>query len=602
MVEHCLRAAALALLPVLAAERASLAQDYGETIDVDVVTIDVEVRDAQGALVTNLERGDFQVKEDGHPVKVTNFERVVRPSTVSEATAAALATPPAAAAEGATAPPEPGGRWIVYVDNMHLHAASRARALSQVRDVLARGLLPGEQVLVASQDLSGLTVRLPFSSDPAAVAAAIDAVEKLAAHAQEDDHTRTTAVQALIALQQDNIRQGDPCATNLTVPVRAAAESLRADVRRTLGRIGFLVNSLAGLPGRKALLYVSDGIPLQPAQELFQVLEDMCSVGQAGAAAYLPPDLVGFDMQELPAVTNAGRSAMLDAASYDMTTDMRKLASHASANRVSLYTLQAIGLSDPGGADASIGGDERILQEPTVAMSMRENPKQALVYLAQQTGGRAIIDTNDFSREVARMREDLAVFYSLGYAPQHQGDGKEHQVEVQVKRPGARLAYRRVYRDKPALEQTADRVLASLIHGYEENPLDVKIELVPAKPLANGHSMVTARLIVPLFKLSTITHDDFYEGKLRVLVATREPGQETAGMRQMEVPIRVPHLQALTAFGQNYVYEVGLELAPGEHPMAFAIRDELAGTASFLRRTVSVPAATPSPAAEPTSH
>ncbi|HEV8631347.1 MAG TPA: VWA domain-containing protein [Thermoanaerobaculia bacterium] len=587
---HCLAAILLSLGAV-----PGLAQEYGELVEVNLVTVDIEARDAKGQLVTDLERGDFRVFEDGHRMEVTNFSPVARPAT------AIAAAPTADAAAPVTAPDAPGttaeatSRIVVYVDNMHLHAGSRSRALSQVRGLLASELVAGEQVMVATEDGLGMTVRLPFSSDPAAVAAAFDQLATLATHAQEDDHTRAAAVQAVVVTQQQDIAFGIPCAPNIADAVKAFAESSRQDVRRTLSRLGYLVNSLAGLPGRKALLYVSDGIPLQPGQELFEVLYNLCGGGAATAGPWMPDELAGFDSTSIGPGAYRAQSAALDAASYDVTNDLRRLAAHASSNRVSFYTLQAAGLTNPASAEMSMSPEDRLLQAPSVAAIAAENPKASLVYLAHETGGRAIVDTNDFRRELGRLREDLASFYSLGYAPKHQGEGKEHRIEVKVDRPGVRLTYRRVYRDKPVLEQAVDHLLASLMHGFEDNPLGVTIEMLPTKPLANGHLLVTARLLVPLFKLATIARGDFHEAKLRVLVIAGAPGSETSGVRQVEVPLRVPHQQALTAFGKSYAYEVGLELTAGRHDVAFAVRDELGATTSFLRRRLQVTAPTAVP-------
>src|SRR6185436_13241019 len=120
-------------------------------------------------------------------------------------------------------------------------------------------------------------------------------------------------------------------------------------------------------------------------------------------------------------------------------------------------------------ADASLGAESTLLQVPAVASLAHENVRAPLVLLAQETGGRAIVDTNDFASELRRMRQNLGAFYSLGFTPSHHGDGKEHRIEVRVDRPGVRLSYRRNYRDKPPLEQTVDRMLAALVHGVEED-------------------------------------------------------------------------------------------------------------------------------------
>ena len=573
----------------------ALAQDYGETVEVNIVTVDVEVRDAQGRQVTDLERRDFQVLEDGDRMELTNFERVVQGSSAPAATAGPAA-PAAAPAADAVAQPAADSRvasWvIVYVDNLHLHASNRTKALAQVRRLLGEGVVAGERVMVASQDMS-LNVRLPFSGDRAAIDAALAQVETLPTSGQVADSDKSTALKAIVAAQQECIRVGQPCCYAIAEPPKAYAYSARADVRRTLDRLRFLINSLGGLPGRKALVYVSDGISLQPGQELFQVLTEMCGGGAATSGAKLPDELDPFDSLTLGPSAYPAHAAALDAATYSTSEDLRKVASHASANRVSLYTLQASGLAALASSTAAFGAEERLLQLPSVASIAADNDKQSLVYLAHETGGRAIIDTNDFGGGLGRMREDLATFYSLGYAPKHQGDGKEHHIEVRVKRPGAQLAYRRNYRDKPPLEQAADRTLAALLHGYEDNPLGVTVEMLPTTELPNGHFLATARLLVPLFKLATITRGDVHEAKLRVMVIASDPGGEATALRQVEVPIVVPHLQALTAFGQSYAYEVGMELTAGEHVVAFGVRDELGATTSYLRQKlrVSAPAA-----------
>jgi len=591
------------------------AQDYAEIVEVDVVTVDVEVRDRDGNLVTDLERDDFRLFEDGQRVEVTNFERVKNGNASAPAVVAPAAAPAAAAPEPAAAhalspeapSPETAQRTIVYVDARHLTAASRARALAQLRSWVAT-LADGDEVMVAVESLGGLSVALPLSQERGAIDAALERLGTLAVHGESVDRDRATVVQAVISIQSDDILMGIPCAPNIADPVRAFADSTRQEVRRTLARMGGLVSSLAGMPGRKALVYVSDGLPLQPGADLFEVLNQMCGGGAATSGVGFPSQPAGgpggpaerqkpqggglgiplMDASVLGPGAYRAQSAALDAASYDLTNDLRRLASHASTNRVSLYTLQASGLRNTAAVDASLGVADGFLLAGPVAQLAVSNLREPLVYLAHETGGRAIVDTNDFAGELRRMRDGLGAFYSLGYAPKHRGEGKQHRIEVEVTRPGVRLAYRRTYRDKPALELVADRLVTVLVHGLEENPLEVAAEVAPPKALPNGHVLVTTRLLVPLIKLATLTHDEAYEAKLRVMVLAAKPGGESSGLRQLLVPVLVPHMQGLNAFGQKYAYDVGLELTPDVHDLAFAIRDELGGVTSYLRRRVDL--------------
>jgi VWFA-related protein len=616
------RAACLATTILLASGDLVPAQEFGETLEVDVVTIDVEARDAAGNVVTDLVRSDFHILEDGRRVDLTNFARVL-PDGAAPPAPELQRKPPEGAAGVTPVPSSPataaGRRTIVYFDAMHLRAASRQRALQQLRE-WATDLGTEDRVLVASEGLAGMTVELPFSADPAAVRAALDRVALQAVYGEGDDRDRATVVRTVVAIQRDNIALGSPCAPNIVDPVRGYAAATSGQVRRTLDRLAGLVSSLAGLPGRKALVYVSDGLPLQPGADLFEVLHQMCGGGAATTG-------VGYSSQPKPTTSPRGviekpneggegvpmldagmigpgayqaQSAALDAAGYDLTPELQRLAAHASANRVSFYTLQASGLVGTFSADAANGPGEGLLRAGPVALLAAENLKEPLVFLAHETGGRAILDTNDFRRELKRMDEGLGSYYSLGYAPSHHGDGRDHHVEVRVGRPGVRLTYRRSYRDKRGIEQAADRLVTALIHGAEENPLEVQAEVGAPKPLPNGNYLVTTRLLVPLFRLATITREDVYEATFRVMVIAGVPGGEGSALRQMMVPLRVPHTEALTAFGQRFAYDVGLELSPGPHDVAFAIRDELGGVTSYLRRRVDLPpTAAPIPAATP---
>jgi hypothetical protein len=79
-----------------------------------------------------------------------------------------------------------------------------------------------------------------------------------------------------------------------------------------------------------------------------------------------------------------------------------------------------------------------------------------------------------------------------------------------------------------------------------------------------------------------------FEGKLRLLVATDNAAGKRSPVRQVQVPISIPRLSALTALGQYYQYEVKLNLETGEQHVAIAVRDEATTTTSFLARTLRV--------------
>jgi hypothetical protein len=258
---------------------------------------------------------------------------------------------------------------------------------------------------------------------------------------------------------------------------------------------------------------------------------------------------------------------------------------------VTFYTLQASGLQSFSGADASNDSADRVLQSGLIQQIETSNLKGSLTALAIDTGGRAMLDVNDFLPELARMQEDFESYYSLGYSPNHTGDGRDHHVDVKVRRAGLRVRYRQSYRDKPALEKLADRTLAALFHGIEDNPLGVTVEIGDVTPADHGEYAVPVRLRIPLFKLAVLNKDDNYQGRLRVLVATRDDNGGASPVRQVEVPLNIPRKEVLNAMGQYYVYTLTLKMKTGAQHVAVAIHDEVAATTSYLTRPVTVGAA-----------
>lgn len=81
----------------------------------------------------------------------------------------------------------------------------------------------------------------------------------------------------------------------------------------------------------------------------------------------------------------------------------------------------------------------------------------ALFRLHHETGGRAIINTNDLSGTVGRIISDASAYYLLGYSPSREmADGQFHKIEVRVKRRGLRVLARAGYWAPSAKEMTAD--------------------------------------------------------------------------------------------------------------------------------------------------
>ena len=109
-----------ALTPALAAAPPA-APSFGETVEVNVVNIDVYAVDKDGHRVTGLGKNDFELLEDGKKVVVSNFEAVeAGPSRPAASAPAASGGPAATPVSG----PRDDLSLVVYFDDFNIRPAT----------------------------------------------------------------------------------------------------------------------------------------------------------------------------------------------------------------------------------------------------------------------------------------------------------------------------------------------------------------------------------------------------------------------------------------------------------------------------------------------
>ena len=88
-------------------------------VEVNVVNVDVAVTDGSGKPIMNLTRDDFEIFEDGKPMKVSNFSMIEK--TVQGATPAN----PAVAQQQVAAPGSVHRKLLILIDNNYLGRQQR---------------------------------------------------------------------------------------------------------------------------------------------------------------------------------------------------------------------------------------------------------------------------------------------------------------------------------------------------------------------------------------------------------------------------------------------------------------------------------------------
>ena len=526
----------------------SAAGSFAESVDVAVVNVDVVVRDKSGKLVDGLRREDFALFEDGKTVEVTNFSLSRPAPTAAQAPPDVYPPgPPAAtAAAGAeSAPTRERLNLVVFVDNANMLPFDRNRVLKQLRGFLQQTLASEDRVLLLTHDL-GLHVRHAFREDPRSLDSAIDKLEKESAGGLSTVLETRQAMEQIRDLGCGNFDAAKSLA-------RAHAESVLARVKATYANLHHLLESLGGLDGRKVLLYVGNGVPNQVGTDVFGFLEEFCSRPLS-----------------LERVTTASLLHQVTAA--------------ANANRVTFYTLEAVGLRSYASAQ-----NDRPLVSTELNQRIEADRQDSLANLARETGGRAALNGNDFRHDLEAIAADLNGSYSLGFISAHPGDGKVHTIRVELKPPGLRADYRQSYRDRSPAERLEGQLEAALIHGYGANPLAASLKLGTATPAEHGRVLVPAQLRFPFGKLVFLPGgDDARHGRVSILVGVLDGRGGMSPIRREQLPLRIPEADTQRILASQLGHDVKLLLEPGHQRVVFAVRDEVGRVSSCLIQDLDV--------------
>ncbi|MCP4659261.1 MAG: VWA domain-containing protein [bacterium] len=533
-----------------------------DTVDVNIVNVEVYVTDKSGNRVAGLTRDDFELRLDRKPVAVTNFYAVEGGKARSGEGIELVEEP---ASEPAVGRPEPEApsvpeeqrlHLVVYIDNFNLHPFSRNRAIRFVRTFLRTRLRREDRVMLVSYERS-LHIRHPFTSDSEIIASALYELEELSGHAVHRDSDRRDIMETIYDALDDDYQQTPTGINSVRSRVESYAEALYNDMSFSIDAVREIVESLAGLPGRKAILYVSDGLPMRPGEDAFYAVHN--------------------EFQD--------SSVLMDIQNYDLSRRFQSLTSLANANRVTFYTIDAEGLRTYSYLDVAnrAAGGGAFIDQTHFA-----NIQAPLQMLAAETGGMAILNTNDFTKPLNRVADDFASYYSLGFSSAGTV-GRYHRIEVIVKgRKGLTVRHREGYRDKPVTSRMADTTMAALHYGYQNNPLGIDLELGRQSLQEEGHFLVEVVIKIPLGGLAFIEQQDKVHGRIRLFMAAMDSEGGMAPVQDMAVPIAIPRADFERARETDFRYQVSLQMRRGRQRVAIGVRDEIGAVSAFVTRGLSV--------------
>jgi VWFA-related protein len=548
---------------------------FVDEVQVTVVNIDVYVRDRNGNAVTGLTEKDFRLLQDGQARNLSHFaaytEEVISELMAerSEEPAATSLTPPTGEEDVAEAVPEPGAvraedvqpvHIVLYVDNENIRPFDRNRVLAEVRQFIDQVMQPHVEVMVVSVQRSPKVVQ-PFTNDPAVVKNALRSLNRSYGARVDADRTRGRIIRDIQEIVDDapgEGRRGDPTVSSeLEARIRTYGEELSMELNYSINSLREVLTTIAGLPGRRVLVHISSGLPAVPARDLINWYGDLYQ-----------------------------RSSMLPMlARFNRRYVFESVASSANAQGVTFYTIDAGGL----GGDGSTSAEYSRPVDPIVSSIHLSNYQEPLLYLAERTGGRALVGSNNVTGLLEEMRDDLFTYYSLGYTLSASGSDTVHRIEVELPtHPEYKLVYRRTLVEKSLETQVQDRVVSGLMLALDDNPMAIRITAGEPKPAAEDRWILPVEVAVPIKSVALLPEAGEHVGRVVLFIANRDMKGKQSDIQRRQFEIRMPTEDYESRRGELYVAAFGLLLNEGEHKVVVGVLDPVTRQSSFatLRRDV----------------
>jgi hypothetical protein len=314
---------------------------------------------------------------------------------------------------------------------------------------------------------------------------------------------------------------------------------------------------MAGIEGRKILIYVSDGLPQSVGQELFDTIQSK------------------FHNET---------SAMTESFHFDRTASYATLVQSANAQGVTLYTIDAAGLQ----VDENVSVEHQTMDARPNTFLLRQNYQQPLQLLASETGGIAAINTNNPTRELDEVARDFSDFYSLGYRSTRGAVDRPHQIEVKVAKPGLHVRYRSGYMEKTIETRTAEAVTAALYYPRTDNPIKFTIGVGDPKAYSAENYLVPVRMSIPLENVTMVPDADLFRGRLYVYFVVLDSEGKQSDLQIRPLEIKIPAKNYESARKKTYGYDVQLIMIPGAQTLSVAVRDGVSSATSYAQKGVFV--------------
>ena len=529
-------------------------------ITTTLIQIDVTVKDRDGKTVRDLRPDEIKIYENGEEQEVSNF------SFVSNARSGEEVAKPPASKDNVPLPPSAlkaanVRRTIaLVVDDLTLSFESTYQVRRALKKFVDEQMQDGDLVAIIRTG-AGIGALQQFTNDKRQLYAAIERVRWNASGA--GGIGAFAPIEEITPLEPD--QEDTPPGPDQMSKEEFAQEF--DDFREsffatgTLGAINYVIRGMQELPGRKSVLLLSDGFKLfvqengwRTSSRIIQRLYNLIDLANRASVVIYTMDARGLQLMGLTAADDpAGRTP-------------RQLAQTLSDRSAQLLDTQ-----------------------------------EGLNYLAQQTGGISIVNSNDLSGGIRKILDEQS-YYLVAYEPKGTPfDARTRQfnrIEVKVTRPGTVVRYRSGFfagSDQNLVKLTPaktveQRMYDSLASPFAVNDIPLRLNALFYKPLRHATTYVRSLVYVPAKDL-TFTEEPGGGRKAVFDVVAAGFGDNGTIVEQLSKTYSIiltkdGHARAIK---QGLVYEFTFPLKPGVYQLRVALHDQGSDKIGSANQFIEVP-------------
>lgn len=543
-------------------------------LDVSLINLFVTVVDSDGRPVSGLKADDFEVYEDGDLVEVTNFEAIDRQElTPVEIDSSAVSEGDAEAAEAA-----PQGRYIALLfDNESLERRTRRKVLKSMESFIDEGLERNDRFLIAL-NTGSLEIVKPFTSNGPGLKAALrsiadmpsdgDSLKKRKRYLKRtiynEEIFRSARLPGTGAGIDPNTSYAIASSQRLLTELTSMRQIEHKRIRRALEVTDELLRAIAGVEGRKSVIWVGEDLAMRPMLDVYNVWYSR-SAPLGAVMTVLQPEIWGEELkldQEFEAVAASAQASGATFFIIDASDRDRELANtdFSPPNAVSVFLSEAVTTN---------------AWTPGTNLAEVRDLSEGAEFMALATGGAMFGNTRDVERVVDTLTDQVSTYYYLGYRRAGPPDGRRHDLKIRVRQDGLRVRHHDQVLDRTTPQRLADLAMARLRLDVGDNDLGLEVSLEQPEPADGRRFVQPIQLALPVGRLVLIPDAERHIGQILVAVAVLDDEGNTAPAQMLRLRLAIPSERVTD--DTVAVQRIRLLMREGTQRIAVSVRDEVSG-------------------------